>query len=130
MQIVQAVRTPRRDAICYTYSMPTNHNAGNKNIMAVFAYLWILILIPFLTDSKNDPFVKYHLKQGLALIIFELIGWVLGWFLVFIPFIGTLIMMLWWLATLVLVIIGVINVLNGVEKELPFLGQYGKRFNF
>ena len=110
--------------------MPTNHNAGNKNVMAVFAYLWILIIIPFLTDSKNDPFVKYHLKQGLALIIFELIGWVLGWFLVFIPFIGTLIMMLWWLATLVLVIIGVINVLNGVEKELPFLGQYGKRFNF
>ena len=63
--------------------MSTNHNeehssghvsaakAGNNNLMGIFAYLWILILIPFLTESKNDPFVKYHLKQGLALIIFE-----------------------------------------------------------
>jgi uncharacterized membrane protein len=119
--------------------MPTNHNggaehsaakAGNNNIMAIFAYLWILILIPFLTDSKNDPFVKYHLKQGLALIIFELIGWVAGWFLVFIPVLGWLIMMLWWLASLVLAIVGIVNVLNGHEKELPVIGQYGKKFNF
>jgi uncharacterized membrane protein len=123
--------------------MSTNHNSsaehaehqhaakvGSQNIMAIFAYLWILIIIPFLTSSKDEPFVKYHLKQGLALIIFEAIGWVLGWFLVFIPFLGWLIMWLWWLAALVLTIVGVINVLNGAEKELPVIGQYGKRFNF
>src|SRR5271170_1097011 len=106
--------------------MSTNHNeghkagGGNNNMMAVLAYLWILIIIPFLTDAKNDPFVKYHLKQGLALIIFEAIGWVAGWFLVFIPFLGWLIMTLWWLASLVLTIVGIINVVNGAEKELPF----------
>lgn len=112
--------------------MPTNHHAGaeNKNIMAIFAYLWILIIIPFLTDSKKEPFVKYHLKQGLALLIFEAVGWVLGWFLIFIPFLGWLIMWLWWLAALILTIVGVVNVLNGVEKELPLVGQFGKRFNF
>jgi uncharacterized membrane protein len=104
--------------------------AGDKNIMAVFAYLWILIIIPFLTDAKEDPFVKYHIKQGLALIIFEVIGWVAGWFLVWIPVLGWLIMMLWWLATLVLAIVGILNVLNGHEKELPFIGQYGKSFKF
>ena len=98
--------------------------------MAIFAYLWILIIIPFLTDSKNDPFVKYHLKQGLSLLIFEAIGWVLGWFLVFIPVLGWLIMMLWWLTSLVLTIVGVVNVLNGVEKELPVIGEFGKRFKF
>lgn len=104
--------------------------AGNNNIMAVFAYLWILIIIPFLTDSKNDPFVKYHLKQGLALIIFEIIGWVAGWFLIFIPVIGWLIMWLWWLTSLVLSIVGIINVLNGQEKELPLVGRYGRNFKF
>lgn len=32
-----------------------------KNIgMAVVAY--ILFFIPLLTDAKNDPFVKYHVK--------------------------------------------------------------------
>jgi len=120
--------------------MPTNHNSGaehehaakvgGQNIMAVFAYLWILIIIPFLTEAKNEPFVKYHLKQGLALIIFELIGWVAGWFLIFIPFIGWLIMWLWWIASFVLAIMGILNVLNGQEKELPIVGQYGKNFKF
>jgi len=98
--------------------------------MAVFAYLWILIIVPFLTDSKNDPFVKYHLKQGLVLIIFEVVGWFLNMVLTWIPIIGSLIMWLWWLASLVLVIIGIINVVNGREKELPYIGQYAKRFIF
>jgi uncharacterized membrane protein len=123
--------------------MPTNHNsgaehaehqhaakAGSQNMMAILAYLWILIIIPFLTPAKDEPFVKYHLKQGLALLIFEAIGWVLGWFLVFIPFLGWLIMWLWWLAALILTIVGVVNVLNGVEKELPLVGKFGKRFKF
>lgn len=99
-------------------------------MMAIFAYLWILIVIPFLTDSKSDPFVKYHLKQGLALLVFDAIGWILGFFLLFIPFIGLLIIWLWWIAALVLTIIGIMNVLNGKEVELPFVGQYAKKFNF
>jgi uncharacterized membrane protein len=107
----------------------TNRSSG-ANIMAVFAYLWILILIPFLTDAKNEPFVKYHLKQGLALIIFEAIGWVAGWFLIFIPVIGWIIMWIWWLTSLVLTIVGVLNVLKGHEKQLPLVGKYGANFKF
>ena len=98
--------------------------------MAIFAYLWILIVIPFLTDAKNDPFVKYHLKQGLALLLFDVIGWAvavgIGWF----PVIGWLIVWLWWLASIILVIVGIMNVLGGQEKELPWIGQYGSKFNF
>jgi uncharacterized membrane protein len=101
-----------------------------KNSMAIYAYLWILIIIPFLTDVKNDPFVKYHLKQGLALIVFDVIGWfvsvLIGWF----PIIGWLIVWLFWITSLVLVIIGIMNVLAGQEKELPLIGHYAKRFNF
>lgn len=100
------------------------------NGMAVFAYLWILIIIPFLTPEKNNPFVKFHLKQGLALIIFEVIGWVvavaIGWF----PIIGWLIVWLWWLVSLILIVIGIINALGGHEKELPLIGQYARHFNF
>src|ERR1700677_951482 len=112
--------------------MSTNHNeehvsavkAGNNNMMAIFAYLWILIIVLFLTDSKNDPFVKYHLKQGLALVIFEIVGWIAGWVLVFIHVIGWLIMWVWVLPSLVLALIGIINVLNGQEKELPLVGKF------
>jgi uncharacterized membrane protein len=102
----------------------------DKNPMAFLAYLWVLILIPFLTPAKDDPFVKYHLKQGLMLIIFEIIGWFLNYILVWIPFIGWLIMWLWWIASLVLVIIGLMNVGKGEEKELPFIGHYAKSFTF
>jgi uncharacterized membrane protein len=109
-----------------------HHEAAHqdKNLMAVFSYLWVLIIIPFLTDAKEDPFVKYHLKQGLVLIIFEAVGWFLGLVLVWIPVIGWLIVWLWWLASFVLIIIGIINVVNGEEKELPYIGQYAKRFTF
>jgi uncharacterized membrane protein len=100
------------------------------NIMAIFSYLWILIIIPFLTDAKDDPFVKYHLKQGLALIIFDVIGWVvavaIGWF----PVIGWIIVWLWWIVSIVLVITGIVNVLNGKEKELPLIGKYARGFTF
>lgn len=103
---------------------------SDKNIMAIFAYLSILIIIPFLTDAKNVPFVKYHIKQGLVLLIFEVVGWFVNIVLVWIPFLGWLIMFLWWLASLVLVIIGIMNVLKGAERELPFIGQYAKKFVF
>jgi uncharacterized membrane protein len=126
--------------------MNNNHNGGAEhgsehqghqvehkkggNAMAVFAYLGILLIIPFVTDAKNDPFVKYHLKQGLALIIAEAIGWFVTLFIGWIPFLGWLIVLLFWLACLVLTIVGIMNVLNGTEKELPWIGQYGKSFNF
>ena len=111
--------------------MTTNQNvsqggAGNKNVMAVFAYLGVLIVIPFLMDGKNDPFVKFHLKQGLTLVVFEVVAWFIEWFPVFGWFIGWIL----WLVALVLTIIGIINVLNSQEKELPLIGQYGKNFNF
>lgn len=100
------------------------------NPMAFLSYLWVLIIIPFLTDAKNDPFVKFHLKQGLALIIFEVIGWIIGMFIWIVPVLGVFIIWLWWLISLILIIIGIINVLNGREKELPWIGKYGKNFSF
>ena len=96
----------------------------NKTLMAILAYLSILIIIPYLT-SKDDPFVKYHIKQGAVLLVIELIVW----------FAGTMIwglyplLMLVNVATLALSIIGILNVLNGKEKELPLVGQFSKNFN-
>jgi uncharacterized membrane protein len=98
----------------------------NNTIMAVLAYLGILIIVPFLTAAKNDPFVKYHLKQGLALIIFE----VVTWFVEVIPFIGYLVGWIFWLASLVFIIIGIMNAAQNKEQELPVIGQYAKNFNF
>jgi uncharacterized membrane protein len=74
--------------------------------------------------------VKFHLKQGLTLIIFEVIGWVLSMVIGWVPVIGWLISLLLWLASFVLAIMGIMNVLNEEEKELPYIGQYAKNFHF
>jgi len=35
--------------------------------MAVVAYF--IFFLPLLTEAKKDPFVKYHVRQGLGLLI-------------------------------------------------------------
>lgn len=95
-----------------------------KNIgMAVVAY--ILFFIPLLTESKNDPFVKYHTKQGLLLFI----AWLVTGVLLRIPIIS---LFSWPLGIFVLVlfVMGILNALSGKEKPLPLIGQFGEKFNF
>lgn len=101
-------------------------SAEKNTLMAVLAYLGILIIIPFLTEAHKDPFVKFHLKQGVILIIFEVIGWFVG----IVPVLGWFIGWLIWLVALVFIVIGIVNAASSAEKELPVIGQYAKSLNF
>lgn len=100
---------------------------ADHNIMAVFAYLGILIIIPFLTDGKNNPFVKFHLKQGLILLIAYFIVMFLSsmMYMGYFPLYSIL-----YLGIAILDIIGIINVVTGKQKELPLVGKFAKHFNF
>src|SRR3989442_830195 len=84
---------------------PPQQGASNNSGMAILAYLGILILVPFFTEAKNDPFVKFHLKQGLSLIITEAVALII----VVIPILGWIISPILWIASLVFIIIGVVN---------------------
>jgi uncharacterized membrane protein len=99
---------------------------ANNNGMAILAYLGILIVIPFLTEAHKDPYVKFHLKQGLALIIMEIVAM----FIIAIPILGWIASPILWLASLVFIIIGIMNAASGKMKELPFIGQFARNFNF
>lgn len=92
--------------------------------MAVVAY--IIFFIPLLTDAKNDPFVKYHVKQGVVLFI----GYIIEMFIGAIPGMGWVISPLLGLFLFVLFIIGIINAVNGKEKPLPVIGGFAEKFNF
>ena len=96
---------------------------SNNTVMAVLAYLGILIIIPFLTDAKNDPFVKFHLKQGLALIVLEIISWLVGGML------GYVVSYILQICIIVLAIIGILNVLSKKQSPLPVIGKFGERFS-
>lgn len=95
--------------------------------MAVIAY--ILFFVPLLTgDAKKDPFVKYHVKQGLVLFLLAVLVNVIGWV---IPF------YLWYsiswilsLGILVLLILGIVNAVNGKQEPLPLVGGFADVFKF
>jgi len=99
---------------------------GNENVgMAVIAYLFFFI--PLLTDSKNDPFVKFHVKQGLLLFCFSMAFYILRFF----PFLGHVIYVLSPLisiAELAFLIIGIMNALNRKKKELPWIGSLAEKW--
>jgi len=92
------------------------------NAIAVLSYLGILVIIPILTN-KDDDFVKFHIKQGLVLLIV----WVFNMFVGVVPILGWIIAPLIALVLLVFVVIGIINVLSGKKKQLPLIGQYAEK---
>ncbi len=92
--------------------------------MAVIAY--IIFLVPLLTDAKDDPFVKFHLKQAMFLVILAVLTSavsaiipVLGWFIIG-PLASVFYLVLW--------VIGIVNALNKEQKELPVIGKYAEQW--
>jgi uncharacterized membrane protein len=102
-----------------------SNQAKEKNTgMAIVAY--VLFFIPLLTEAKNDPYVKYHVKQGLVLFISAVITGIIG----YVPILGWILAPLLNIAILILFIIGVMNAVRGVEKPLPLIGSLASNFNF
>ena len=99
---------------------PTPSSTKNTT-MAAIAYL--LFFVPLLTDAKDDPFVKFHVKQGLLLLILGIFTSIIG----SIPIIG-LIGWLLGLGIFVLWIIGIMNALNGNMTPVPLVGQYAEEY--
>jgi uncharacterized membrane protein len=88
------------------------------------ALAYVIFFIPLLMESKNQPFVKFHTKQGIVLFAFHIVSMIIG-ALPVIGFIGALLS----IAGLVFVIIGILNAVNGKEKELPLIGSFSSKVN-
>ena len=110
----------------------TSNSASNDKLMAILAYLGILVLVPILA-GKDSKFVKFHANQGLVLIIgyiiltvaCNVIGVMIAAFDIYV--IGFVLGLVAWAINICLVvfaIMGIINAANGEEKELPIIGQY------
>ena len=87
-----------------------------NKLYAVLCYLGILILVPLLMeDVKKSPFVKFHLNQGLVMLIAGIIVGFISW----IPVIGWLVGIAW----LVIWIMAVVWAATGQMKRLPLIGN-------
>ncbi len=92
--------------------------------MGILAYLGILVIVPYLM-AKEDPFVKFHIRQGVVLLVIEVALWALmGLFWGLVP-----LFQLVKIGTYILSIIGIVNVVQNKEKELPLVGSFAKNVN-
>ena len=108
-----------------TYEYDPADIETNK-VMAILAYLGILVLIP-LFAAPNSRFARFHANQGLTLFIIEVAVSFVAGVLGLIPILGVIFAIagsLGGLASLALAIIGIINAANGKAKELPLIGQF------
>jgi len=95
------------------------------------AYLSWLVLIPIFAAPKSK-FARFHANQGLVLAITEIAWWIvtgvvstilynISWTLG--SLFGTLLGLVN-LVFLVMLVIGIMNAVNGRAKELPVIGKF------
>ncbi len=102
-------------------------NAQDDKLIGILSYLGILWIVAYiLYGSKKTEYNLFHVKQGLGLIIVWLGIWIIAFIAAFIPVVGMIIgfiMIFVYLGLLVVMILGIINAANGVQKELPLVGK-------
>ena len=92
----------------------------NKHATDIVAYLsWPGLLIAFLAGDRVGS--RFHLNQSLVIWI---AGTVIGIVAKWTPLFGWLIGLVGGLFCGVCWFIGIINAMQGVEKEVPLLGQF------
>ncbi len=106
-------------------SEPTPSSSKNTSMAAV---AYFLFFVPLLTDAKDDPFVKYHVKQGLLLLILGIIVSIFNSIIGRIPFIGWIVSFVLGVGMFVLWLLGLMNALNGKQEPVPVVGQYAEEF--
>ncbi len=94
------------------------------------ALCYVVFFLPFLIGEKHDPFVKYHMKQGIGFLIAILafqgaikIIYEWGFYELTTP--------LAWILRVALilgVIIGAMNAFNDKTTPLPIIGKYAEKF--
>jgi len=94
--------------------------------LAWLSYLGLLLLIPLLVNKDNE-YSKFHVKQGLVLLISGIAASIVSIIFGFIPVIGWLISMAVWIFLLVLSIMGIVNALTEKAVPLPVIGKYAEK---
>jgi len=110
---------------------PDPKDVEDNKVMAILAYLGILVLVPILA-AKDSPFARFHANQGLILcvvaVVFLIVISILSAIFVFIaPFLGILFGLIngaVGLGFFAFMIIGIMNAVQGKMAELPLIGKY------
>ena len=102
----------------------------NKTI-SIASYITLIgwLIAYFGGKDKADDFSKYHLRQGLGLLVFSFVLSIILQVLIRVTNMGSLSFIS--LISLVLMIIGIINASNGAKQPLPLIGKlFENKFSF
>ncbi len=100
---------------------PVGPTPDNNKLWAILGYILpVLFFVPLLGADKDTPAVRFHANQQLTLLIFWV---VVSGVLPLIPVIGWVLIPVAYIFGFALMVIGLINVSQGVQKPLPLLGQ-------
>lgn len=112
---------------------PAAGDSGDRGLMIVLSYLWLLALIPLLM-KKDDPEVQWHAKHGLVLFGAEIVLGVgigiLQGILSFVDFgcTGCILYSVFWVVVLVVHILCIVKGLNGQRFLVPGVSQFADKF--
>ncbi len=101
--------------------LPPQVDLPDDRLIAAIGYLGILCLVPLLL-KKESAFAQHHGKQGLVLLL----AWVVLWVGNIVPVLGQVVWALGSLALVILIILGMVNALQGKMWDMPVLGKYAK----
>lgn len=94
---------------------------SDRNMMAAFSYVWILSLV-MLVAKRNEPFVQFHAKQGIVLLIVSIIASILLW----VPVLG----FVCWALAVAGMVVGFIQAWQGKEYKLPYIYGWSQKVKF
>lgn len=103
-------------------------------LTGILSYLCILVLVPLLLISprQRDDFIRFHLRQGLALFFVELIAWLLFEMLIRLPLLGLPFSALWSVLQfvfLIVTIVAIVQAVKGKRWKIPFVSEFSGMFN-
>ncbi|KKW32358.1 MAG: hypothetical protein UY76_C0031G0002 [Candidatus Uhrbacteria bacterium GW2011_GWA2_52_8d] len=101
--------------------IPPQQDMQEDRLIAAIGYLGILCLLPLLL-KKDSAFAQHHGKQGLAILIV----WLALWVGMIVPILGQIVWTLGSIALIILIILGMVNALQGRRWDMPILGKYAK----
>lgn len=102
--------------------IPPQKDMQEDRLFAAIGYLGILCLVPLLL-KKDSAFAQHHGKQGLVILIV----WLALWVGMIIPILGQIVWTLGSIVLLVLIILGMVNALQGKMWDMPILAKYAKQ---
>ena len=111
---------------------PGTSPASDRTLMVVLAYLGLLSLIPYLT-KKEDPDIHWHAKNGLGLLILDVVVWVILFILQMIfrnSIVGcgfATVSCIVWIGVLVLHIYCLIQAVGGKRPRIPFVTDFAEK---